>query len=351
MSQRVLVTGGYGFIDHHVVEHLMKNTDWEVVCLESLTYAAAANRLTSMHDWDDFSSRIRFVFHDLAAPLGPVQQQLIGDVDYVLHLAAESHVDRSMDEAHEDRFVLSNVLGTLHVLRFAKRANATKVIVVSTDEVYGPAPAGVMYKEWDRVRPSNHYAATKVGSDAVTMAFAHAHGLHAIISRTMNNFGERQFPEKLLPKAVKRILLNQPIPIHSNLVGLTDGEPVGDERIGSRTWLHARNHADALLFLLRTETEPGEIFNVSGNVELNNRELCLLAARTLGREAHFEYIDFHRARPGHDMRYALDGTRIRNLGWVPPVDFTASLEKSVEWYAAHPEWLGLLDDAPTPVVA
>lgn len=357
MRERVLVTGACGFIGHHVVEHLLRTTDWDVVCLENLTYAASANRLTSMHDWDVHADRVRFVFHNLQAPVGPVQCRLIGRLDYILHLAAESHVDRSLQREHEDTAVLSNVLGALHVLRFAKDLGVRKMIQISTDEVYGPAPAGVLYKEWDRTCPSNTYAATKVGADALAMAFARAHAVPVIISRTMNNFGERQFPEKLLPKALQRIFLGQRISIHSDLshLGVTeyvgDDARVPDERIGCRTWLHARNHADALLFLLRHETDPGDIFNVSGNIELNNRELCRLVARAAGRPAQFEYVDFHRARPGHDMRYGLDGTRLHTMGWRPPVDFSASLERTVAWYMANPDWLGILGEAENLVVA
>lgn len=333
----------------------MKHTDWDVVCLESLTYAASANRLTSMHDWDAYAQRVAFVFHNLQSEIGAVTSQLIGHVDYILHLAAETHVDRSLQDAKP--FVLSNVLGTLHMLEFARQLQIKKYIQISTDEVYGPAPAGVLFKEWDRVCPSNPYAATKVGADALAIAFAKSYRLPILISRTMNNFGERQHPEKLLPKAVKRILLGQRIPIHSDLAHLGVTEYVGDdaavpdERIGSRTWLHARNHADALLFLLRNETEPGDIFNVSGNVEVNNRALCQMVAKVLGREATFEYVDFHRARPGHDMRYGLDGTRLRELGWTPPVGFEQSLATTVRWYYDHAEWLGILGEAENMVVA
>jgi dTDP-glucose 4,6-dehydratase len=332
-GEPILITGGAGFIGHHVVEHFLKNTDFTIVILDSLNYAGNLKRLADIDIWTKERYRVKFIWHDLRAEISQSVANMIGQVDYILHLAAETSVDKSLRDPRP--FVYSNVVGTMNMLEFARnyQKNLKKYIQISTDEVYGPAPEGVNYKEWDRLKPSNPYSATKAGADCLAFSYAHSFKMPIIITRTMNNFGERQDAEKFIPKTIRSLLQGKKIVIH--------GTP---QNIGSRYWLHARNHADALLFL-STYGENGEIYNVVGNVELNNLEMARLIAKFMGKgldvEKDIEFVDFHKSRPGHDRRYALDGTKIKQVGWFPPVAFEKSLEKTVKWTLEHPQWLNL----------
>lgn len=332
-SKSVLVTGGAGFIGHHVVEHFLRNTDWEIVILDALNYAGNLNRLTNIDSFEANRHRVKFVYHDLRAPIMEGVAGMIGQVDYILHLAAETHVDKSLQDPTP--FVYSNVVGTLNMLEFARnyQTDLKRYIQISTDEVYGPAPEGINWKEWDRLKPSNPYSATKAGADCLALAYANSYKTSIIITRTMNNFGERQDPEKFVPKTIRHLLRGEKVIIH--------GTP---DNIGSRHWLHARNHADALLFLL-THGENGEIYNVVGDIELDNLEMANKIAKVvMNRELiaeEVEFIDFYKSRPGHDRRYALDGMKIREAGWEPKVPFDESLERTIKWTLKHREWLNL----------
>lgn len=329
---RILVTGGIGFVGHHLVEHLLKNTNWEIVILDNLNYAGNLNRLTDIDIWEKEKDRVKFVWHDLKAPISETTHKMIGDLDYIWHLAAESHVERSLEDSVP--FVMSNVLGTTNLLEYVKKnqPNLKKYIQFSTDEVYGPAPEGVFYKEWDRLKPSNPYSAAKGGGDLLAFAFSRSFKLPILITRSMNIFGERQHPEKFIPKVVRAILNNETTVIH--------GVP---GNISSRCWIHARNVADALIFLLK-KGEPEEIYNIVGEersiLDLANRISGVIRGGKL-KEEEIEYVDFHRTRPGHDRRYALDGTKLKEMGWAPKSTLEESFDKMIEWMVKHPEWLNL----------
>ncbi len=332
MAKKILITGGCGFIGHHVVEHFLKNTDFDIVILDGLNYAGNLNRFNDMPVFQENRQRIKFIWHDLKSPIVDVVAKMIGQVDYILHLAAETHVGRSLKDPTP--FVYTNVVGTLNLLEFTRhyQRNLKRYIQISTDEVYGPAPENVSYKEWDRLKPGNPYAATKAGADCLALSYVNSFKLPIIITRTMNNFGERQHPEKFIPKIIKHLLKGEKVEIHG-----TPGN------IGSRFWLHARNHADALLFLL-THGENGEIYNIVGEKEVTNLEIAqriakILLNRELDLETEVEFIPFNKSRPGHDKRYALDGSQIKNLGWESPITFEGSFDKTIKWIIEHPKWL------------
>lgn len=330
MTDKVLIIGGAGFIGHHILEHFLINTDWEFVILDKLTYAGDLNRLV---DSGMDLSRVKFVYHDIRAPLNGRIQNEIGDVSYIVHSAAETHVDRSLDDA--EPFVYSNVVGTYNMLEYAKslqeKGMLKRYIQISTDEVYGPAPNGVRWKEWDRLYPSNAYSAAKAGGDCLVLAYNKSHRLNTTITRTMNNFGERQHPEKFLPLIIRAILNGETINIHGEKID-------GKWRSGTRIWLHARNHADAVLFLLRKDHEE-LIVNIAGDEEVSNLDMMILISEILDKEPKWKWLDFHASRPGHDLRYALDGSLIHSMGWQPPVPFRESLEKAVRWTVNHPKYL------------
>jgi dTDP-glucose 4,6-dehydratase len=319
--RRILLTGGVGFIGSHTVEHIMKNTDYEVVIIDRLTYAGNQNFLTDMEKWGEFKKRIKFVYHDFRSPISDVTSAMIGDITDIIHMGAESHVDRSLLEPV--LFEQSNVLGTINMMEFGKERGVNKFIYVSTDEVYGAAMDGKLHKEGEPHRPSNPYSASKSGAEAFCYAYWKAYDFPVIVTNTMNNFGERQNVEKFVPKTVNSILSLKPVTVHCKKVD----DKIVD--ISSRCWLHARNHADALLFLL-DKGQPGEHYNVVGELK-NVVEMAEMIGDYLQIKPNLDYVDFHSFRKGHDMHYGLDGTKLLNMGWKPPVPFEESLKKTVFW--------------------
>lgn len=334
---RVLLTGGAGFIGHHLIEHILLTTDWHVVSLDRLDSSGNLNRIADVlrgarHQTEGGIPRVTIVHHDLKAELNANVRNRIGPVDVILHLAAASHVDRSIVDPVS--FVYDNVVGTANLLEYARtdevRIGLKAFVYFSTDEVFGPAADGIEFSEWDRYRSGNPYAATKAGGEEMALAYHNTYGLPVIITHTMNCFGERQDPEKFIPMCVRKILAREEIVVHADK-SLT--------RPGSRFWIHARNVASAVCFLLDGSTELGEKYNIVGECEIDNRDMVLRIAEILGLRPDYRLVDFHSSRPGHDLRYALDGRKMRELGWSPPLHFKDSLEKTVHWMLERQEWL------------
>lgn len=327
---KILITGGAGFIGHHFVEHILKNTDWEISVLDSLNYASGGfDRLRDINVFDE--KRVKIFTADFTQPIPAGLEREIGEVDYIVHMGAETHVDNSI--ADPAPFIFSNVVGTMRILDFARRRkNLKKLFYFSTDEVFGPAAAGVFYKEWDRYNSSNPYAASKAGGEELSLAYANTYKLPVVITHTMNVFGERQHPEKFIPKVIKKVMSGDVVLIH------TDSNK---EKAGSRFWIHARNVASALFFLF-DRAEIREKYNIVGEKEVDNLKMAQLIADTLGKELKYELVDFHSSRPGHDLRYALDGAKMKNLGWEPPMNFEESLTRTIKWNFLSPQnerWL------------
>ena len=335
--KRALVTGGAGFIAHHLISQILKGTDWEVVTLDRLDFSGNLNRLQDI--LAEFSpedrSRVKVVFHDLKAAINPLIAADIGRVDYILHLAAGSHVDRSIEYPME--FVMDNVVATCNILDYARGLDhLERFVYFSTDEVFGPAPNGINYLENDRYNSTNPYSATKAGGEELAVAFENTYGLPVYITHTMNVFGQRQHPEKYIPMCIKRVRDGETITIHSDP---TKKIP------GSRHYIHAEDVADALLFLLGKNVESYTWggakcpkFNIVGAEELNNLQLAQLIADAQGKELKYEMVDFHSARPGHDLRYALSGEKMRAMGWQPK-DIRDRVKEVVEWTLANERWI------------
>lgn len=324
---RILLTGGAGFIGHHTFEGIMKHTNHDVVILEGLNYAGSLCRLTDIEKFREWQvqGRVKLVPHNIQFPFNDYVRQFIKPIDAIIHMVAETHVNRSLVDAYP--FVMTNFVGTYNVLEYARSIHGLRrYIQVSTDEVYGPAKSGQYFKEDDRVRPSNPYAACKEGADSLTYSYFNSHQLPVIITRTMNNFGERQDPEKFIMKVMRGLLNDSEIDIH--------GTP---DDIGSRFWLHARNHANAFIFLLENGVN-GNIYHVVGE-EMNNLQIAQMVADVIGRPIKTRFVDFHSCRPGHDRRYALSGEKLQRLGWELPLGTRASLENTILWTMRHPEWL------------
>ena len=331
--KKCLITGGAGFIGAHVISYLLEKTDWDIITLDRYDTSGNLNRLAVVVP-EDQKHRVKVVYHDLKAAINEFTSKAIGEVDYIIHLAASTHVDRSIQDPMS--FVMDNVVGTTNLLIWAKDGGLSKnglFILFSTDEVMGPAPVGYAHKEGDPHRPSNPYSASKSGSEAMAYSFFVTYGLPVIITRTMNNLGQMQHCEKLVPKTIRSVVKGIPMPIFAQLND--KGEL---EAIGSRFWLHCRNTASAVLFLLNKGT-AGETYNIIGFDELTNLEMAEKIAKIVGKPLIPQLVDFHKVRSGHDRRYAIDGAKICGMGWKPEIDFDVALKETVEWTLAHPEWL------------
>ena len=341
MSKRILITGGAGFIAHHVIDKILSTTDWEVVTLDRLDFSGNLNRLNEVVSAypESERKRVKVVHHDLKAELNPEIISTIGNIDYISHLAAGSHVDRSI--SHPLEFVMDNVVGTAHILDYARKLdNLERFAYFSTDEVFGPAPKGINYKENDRYNSTNPYSATKAGAEELVVAYENTYGLPSLITHTMNVFGERQNPEKYIPMVIKKVRDNEVVTVHANTEKTV---------AGSRHYIHAEDVADALLFLYNydiSSINPDDTgakcqkFNIVGNDEIDNLELAQFIADTQGKKLNFEMVDFHSQRPGHDLRYALDGTKMAKMGWAPHSAYD-KLKQVIKWTLENDRWLSI----------
>ena len=299
---KIIITGGCGFIGHHFVEHVFKNTDWEIVIFDKLSYAS--NGFERLRDTDTLNNkRVKVFTNDLTNPLPEGIIKEIGlNVDYIVHMAAETHVDNSIKDPK--LFIDNNIYSTLNMLEYAKKlANLKMFFYFSTDEVFGPALGDTLFKEWDRHKPTNPYSASKSAAEQICIAYENTYKLPLMIVNVMNAFGERQHVEKFIPLCIKKLLNNEKIYIHSYPDKKTSG---------TRFYIHARNIAEAVLFLIKNGT-LGEKYNISGEREVSNLEMAQMIAKFMNKELDYELIDFHSGRPGHDLRYGLDGNKLFNM--------------------------------------
>jgi dTDP-glucose 4,6-dehydratase len=325
---KIVLTGGCGFIGHHFAEYIHKNTDWEIIIFDKLTYASMGlNRLRNnkLHS----SDRVKIYTIDLCNDISEgIKKEIGNNIDYIVHMAAETHVDNSIKEP--TKIIQNNVNSTLFLLEWARTLTSLKIFFYfSTDEVFGPALGEILYKEWDRHRPTNPYSASKSAAENICIAYENTYKIPLMIVNVMNAFGERQHVEKFIPLCIKKILNNEKIYIHSYQDKIQSG---------TRFYIHAQNIANAVLFLI-TNGKIGEKYNISGEKEVSNLDLAQMIAQIMGKELNYEMVDFHSSRPGHDLRYGLDGNKIYELGWNPKFNFEKSLEKTVRWTLQNLEWL------------
>jgi dTDP-glucose 4,6-dehydratase len=347
MTKRVLLTGGCGFIGHHIIDLFLEKTDWEIVSLDRLDYSGNLNRLNDVVSKypKNVQKRVSIVFHDLKAEIRDYTANKIGKVDTILHLAASSHVDRSISNPME--FLLDNTLGTVNLLDYARRLdNLERLIYFSTDEIFGAAPPGVLYKEYDRYNSTNPYSASKAAAEEFCVAYENTYKLPIFVSHTMNVFGERQHPEKFIPMCIRKIRDYEKIYIHS--------DPT-KTKAGSRFYISAKDVAEAMFFLLNLSGTQMNIiqeemehlgvrcpkFNIVGKEEIDNLSMVKILADAQFKTPNYEMVDFHTSRPGHDLRYSLDGSFMKRLGWEPSVTLRQRLHELTDWSLKNKEWIEL----------
>jgi len=332
INKTILITGGAGFIGSHVVRRFVRNhPDYLIVNADKLTYAG------NLENLKDIESSKNYVFKRIDI----VNKEEVLDLfkkysfDGVIHLAAESHVDRSITSP--DEFVFTNIVGTVNLLNAALNSwqdsfSGKLFYHISTDEVYGSLGSDGIFTEESAYDPKSPYSASKASSDHMVRAYNHTFGMPAVISNCSNNYGPNQFPEKLIPLAINNIKNNKPVPVYGT------GENIRD-------WLYVEDHTSAIDLIFH-RGKPGETYNIGGNNEWKNLDLIKLLCRIMDRKLNRpagtseKLITFVKDRPGHDLRYAIDSSKLqKETGWKPLPDFEAGLDKTVDWYLSNTVWL------------
>jgi len=313
---KLLVTGGLGFIGSNFIQQALSNhPNYDIFNIDKIGTGANPENLKNLEN----TKRYHFIKGDISN--FKLVYKAVKEVNAVINFAAETHVDRSI--ADPNPFIRSNIIGTFNLLEAERRLNRSiRHIQVSTDETYGDIEQG-SFKEEDRLKPSNPYSASKAAADMLCQAYYRTYGMDIVITRCTNNFGPYQFPEKLIPKTIIRAQKNLPIPIYGS------GENIRD-------WIYVLDHCEALDLILR-EGKPGETYNISSGNELSTIKVVKKILEILDKPE--DLIAFVEDRPGHDLRYSVDSSKIRKeLGWKPRHTFESALEKTVEWYVKNENW-------------
>ncbi|MHA1382154.1 MAG: dTDP-glucose 4,6-dehydratase [Candidatus Helarchaeota archaeon] len=314
---KILVTGGAGFIGSNFIKYVLKRyQDFEIINFDALTYAGNLKNLFEVQN----NPRYKFIKGDITD--FNLINSLVKECHYIINFAAETHVDRSIE--NPDIFIKTNVLGTQTLLNSVRKNNIKKYIQISTDEVYGSIEGTGKFTESSILSPSSPYSASKAAGDLLTIANFITFNLPVIVTRCSNNYGPNQFPEKFLPLMILNIMKDKKIPIYG------DG-------LNVRDWIHVEDHCTAIMEVL-LNGKIGEIYNIGANKELKNIELAKIVLRIMNKSE--DLIEFVPDRPGHDRRYAIDSTKIsRALGWKPKISFEDGLKKTIEWYQNNQDWV------------
>lgn len=338
--KRVCLTGIGGSVGIHTFAHIMHNTDWEVVGVDSFKHKGWMDRVTEiLRLHPEWRSRLTIITHDLTAPFSGFSKRRMGEIDYIISMASLSDVQDSIDDPVP--FVQNNVAVVLNTLELAREKRPEMFIQISTDEVYGPANIDQSHKEWSPIVPSNPYSASKAAQEAIAISYWRAYGVPVVITNTMNNFGEMQQGKKFPAMLQKKIENGETITIHGRA-----------DQVGTRYYIHSRNHADALLYILKNlpahqhldgSIDKPDRYNIVGDKQLSNLELAETIAKLMDKPIKYEFEDFHATRPGHDRHYGLDGSKLAGCGWKSPVGFEESLQKTIDWQRNNPEWLDTTD--------
>ncbi len=337
MRKRLLITGIGGSIGVHVMRHFLINTTWDIVGIDSFRHKGLTDRITvGLGQEFLYSGRVKVFTHDLRAPISYMMAEKIGAVDYIINLASMPDVAQSIiDPLYTIR---ANTEIMLTMLEYARIVKPKAFMHISTDEVYGQSDGNTFHKEWAPIMPSSPYSASKAAQEAYAFSYWRTYNVPIIIVNLMNNFGELQSPFKFPSIAIRKIMRGDPVTIHGSKTA-----------VGTRFYIHSRNAADAMLFMLVDLGSPqmhtdGAMdwpmrYNVVGGRAVTNLELAIMIASYLGKELHYEYEDFSLTRPGHDWHYGLDGSKLKSAGWKPPHTLEQSLRNTVAWYQKNQDWL------------
>lgn len=330
--KNIILTGVGGFIGSHCLEYFLDKTDWNIIGIDSFRHKGTYSRLNEVSNFSN--DRVKIYHHDLSVPVDEQLQKRIDKVDYIINMASDSAVERSTSDPVA--CLRNNSDLAINMLELARKLKPEIFFHISTDEVYGDAKIGESHKEWSTILPSNPYSASKAAQEAYAYSYWRTFGIPVVITNTMNNIGEWQDCEKFLPKLIRLIATGQEMPIYAD----------SEKEIGTRFYLHAKNHADALVFLSKRPpalyengAERPDRYNVCGDVELNNLEFAQLVAKLMDKPLKYKLVKSESARKGYDRRYALDGSKMKDLGWVPPIGFEESLEKIIKWTLDNPHWI------------
>lgn len=331
-----LLTGASGFVGSQVLDYLLENTDWTFICPCSWKHKGTPERILELENYKNNIDRVRVLTHDLTAPFTDHTIEGFGKIDYILNIASESHVDRSIDEPRS--FIENNTLITLNMFELSRVIKPKVFLQFSTDEVYGVAPEGVNHPEWAAIVPSNPYSASKACQEAIAISYWRTYSVPLIITNTMNLFGPRQDREKYTSQLIHKISQGDIVTIHG----------LSKDNCGSRYYLHIKNLADAVLFILNNvepvmyqdgdDTIRPERFNIVGDREITNWELACIVSEEMNKVLRYKFVDFHSARPGHDRRYALSGKKLYEKGWRHPMTFKDSIADLVGWSRNNNDW-------------
>lgn len=332
--KRIMITGSSGLIGSHALKYFLEHTDWEIVCPVTFKYRGVLDRLRLVLSKDEYLKRTKIVMIDLSSPITSLAAKEFGKIDYVLNFASQSHIPDSIE--NPSNFIINNVSIVTNILDWAKTHDQlAKFIQVGTDAVYGPL-INEPHKEWESlILPGTPYAASKSAQDDICFAYWKTYNVPIILTNTMNVFGEMQGSEKFIPIIIKNLLNNSAIKIHCG----SNGE------IGSRHYIHAYSHVDALFYMINNvnnfnDAKP-EKFNIVGDSQVNNLEMVNKIAQIVNIKPNIEMVNFESSRPGHDLKYGLDGSKLNNLGWKNPKPFNNAIEETVNWYLNNKDWLSV----------
>lgn len=332
----ILLTGAGGAIGCHTLAHILENTDWHVIATDSFRgeHKGYFDRITEVIK-PEWKERVTIIQHNLCAPFTNRQINDIGHVDYIINLASRSDVQASVDDPVP--FIRDNTELMINMLEYARIVKPAVFLHFSTDEVYGPAPKdGDGHPEWSTILPSNPYSASKAMQEAMAISYWRTFDVPVVITNTMNNFGQMQAPSKFPAMIQQKLERDEEITVHAS----------GGE-IGTRYYLHSKNAADAVLFILQN-TEPhrhvfGEIdrpsrYNIVGDAQISNLDLVHIIAGLMDKKPKIKMVDYHTHNAGHDLHYGLDGTLLQDLGWKPPMSFEESMLQTIKWQQDNPKW-------------
>lgn len=334
----VFLTGAGGAIGCHMLGKILRDTDWKVIITDSFRHKGECDRVAEiLKHYPNDAQRVKTFVHDLNAPFTERAIKSFGKIDIIINLASLSDVQDSIENPVS--FIQNNVNLVLNMLEFARAVKPETFIQFSTDEVYGPDDLnGGGHAEWDVILPSNPYSASKAAQEAIAIAYWRSYGVPVIITNTMNNFGEMQGVSKFPAMIQKKLAKGEKITIHC----AANGE------IGTRFYIHSENTADAVLFILKNhpayQHKAGEIdypdrYNICGDAQVSNLEMAELIAEMMGKPLEYDLVNYHGSNPGHDLHYGLDGWKLDDLGWVPPLKFEDSLKRVIEWQKDNPVWM------------